>query len=108
LNITSEEQHFALPKLYGAPAYARPPKIVEETPRPFDPDELPLTVAQTEEERRLAELLEQAAASGITPAFASNGHRKNGRASRSDGRPMLLGRPFRLRALATRFLRGSE
>ena len=103
MNITSEEQHVALPKLYGAPAYARPPKIVDEkTPRPFDPDELPLAVAQTEEERSLAEFLEQAAASGVTPASASNGHRKNGRANRSDGRPMLLGRPFRLRALASR------
>ncbi|TMG24639.1 MAG: hypothetical protein E6H96_05795 [Chloroflexi bacterium] len=109
MNITSEEQHVALPKLYGAPAYARPPKIVDEkTPRPFDPDELPLAVAQTEEERSLAELLEQAAASGVTPAFASNGHRRNGRANRSDGRPMLLGRPFRLRALASRLLRGGE
>ena len=36
-----EQQHVALPKLYGAPAYARPLPIVDATPRPFDPDELP-------------------------------------------------------------------
>lgn len=37
-----EQHHIALPKLYGAPAYARPPRIVEPQPRPFDPDDLPL------------------------------------------------------------------
>jgi hypothetical protein len=39
------------PKLYGAPAYARPPAPVAESPRPFDPDDLPITAFQTDEER---------------------------------------------------------
>ena len=39
---------------YGAPAYARPPAPVAVAPRPFDPDELPLEIDQTEEERAFA------------------------------------------------------
>ena len=52
--MSIEERHVALPKLYGAPAYARPPAPVAVGPRPFDPDELPLEVYQTEEERTAA------------------------------------------------------
>ena len=48
-----DEQHVALPKLYGAPAYARPPRHAEEVDRPFDPDDLPIEVHQTDEERYL-------------------------------------------------------
>jgi hypothetical protein len=46
-----EQRHLALPMLYGAPAYARPPVLaVATTPRPFDPDDLPLAAAMTAEE----------------------------------------------------------
>ena len=55
--MSVDERPVALPKLYGAPAYARPPAPVSPGPRPFDPDQLPLQVYQTEEERRYAELL---------------------------------------------------
>ena len=55
--MSVDERSVALPKLYGAPAYARPPALVPPTPRPFDPDQLPLQVFQTEEERRYADLL---------------------------------------------------
>jgi hypothetical protein len=44
------DPYFALPKLYGAPAYARPPKVVPETERPFDPDDLPIAAALTDDE----------------------------------------------------------
>jgi hypothetical protein len=44
----------AMPRLVGAPAYARPPAPVQSAPRPFDPDELPLEIDQTEEERAFA------------------------------------------------------
>jgi hypothetical protein len=47
----AEQHHLALPKLYGAPAYARPPAPVAHTTRPFDPDDLPLAAAMAEEER---------------------------------------------------------
>lgn len=55
--MSIEEQHVALPKLYGAPAYARPPTVAETAARPLDPDDLPITAQQTEEERLLAEAL---------------------------------------------------
>jgi hypothetical protein len=44
-------QHVALPQLYGAPAYGRPPRPIEPAARPFDPDALPLTAEMTDEER---------------------------------------------------------
>jgi hypothetical protein len=55
--VAIEDQHVALPKLYGAPAYARPPRAVEDSPRPFDPDDLPISAYQTDEERDMAEHL---------------------------------------------------
>jgi len=42
--------HVALPKLYGAPAYARPPVAVAHTTRPLDPDDLPIAAYMTDEE----------------------------------------------------------
>ena len=48
---TDSDPYFALPKLYGAPAYARPPRVVPETERPFDPDDLPIVAEMTDEER---------------------------------------------------------
>jgi hypothetical protein len=49
------EQHVALPQLYGAPAYARPPKPVALLERPFDPDALPIELERTSEERELVD-----------------------------------------------------
>jgi len=43
-------QHVALPKLYGAPAYARPAVAVAHTPRPVDPDDLPIVAHMTEDD----------------------------------------------------------
>ena len=66
--------HVALPKLYGAPAYARPPVTpVRPVERPFDPDELQLTSELSAEERALADELvarpyDGAASSGEVPA----------------------------------------
>jgi hypothetical protein len=51
------DPYFALPSLYGAPAYSRPPRPPVEAPRPIDPDDLPISTQQTGEERRLAEAL---------------------------------------------------
>ncbi|HEY4633345.1 MAG TPA: hypothetical protein VIH00_05445 [Candidatus Limnocylindrales bacterium] len=40
-----EQQHVALPKLMGQPAYARPPRHTSmAVVRPLDPDDLPLEV----------------------------------------------------------------
>lgn len=92
--MPQEVHHVALPKLYGQPAYARPPRPVEDTPRPFDPDELPLAIEMTEEERIEAEALPaQRYATGAEPQL--NGH---------DG--SLSPRPLRLKKIASRLLKG--
>ncbi len=82
--------HSALPKLFGAPAYARP-SVVPAKPveRPFDRDDFPIEAELTGEERDLVVQLtgrpyEGAAASEPVPA-----PRK--------GPLMLRGRPFRIR-----------
>ena len=55
--MSVDEKHLAFPKLVGGPAYGRPSAPVAPTDRPLDPDELPLTVDQTPEERALADAL---------------------------------------------------
>jgi len=52
--VSIDEQHVALPKLYGAPAYGRPAATIMTSHRPFDPDELPIEAYQTEEEREFS------------------------------------------------------
>lgn len=91
-----EERHVALPKLYGAPAYARPPAAVEAAPRPFDPDELPLEAFQTDEERQTVAYL-------APRAYEIRG---SDRAAGGASAGQLRGRPFSLRAIAGRLLGG--
>lgn len=55
--MSIDEQHVALPKLFGAPAYARPVAPVATVPRPFDPDDLPIDAFQTQDEREFASTL---------------------------------------------------
>ena len=89
--MSVEDEHVAHPRLYGAPAYARPPSIVAPT-IVLDPDDLPLAVEQTPEEREVAERLlaspyvvaERPVAAEIAPV---------------QPQPMILG------LLANRFLR---
>ena len=101
--MATDEQHIALPKLYGAPAYARPPRQAADVARPFDPDDLPIAAYQTQDERELVDTLPaRAFAPGggvILGRPQSNGHR--------DQRP-LKARPLRLRALAGRLLGGDS
>ncbi|HEX5466602.1 MAG TPA: hypothetical protein VFW92_07985 [Candidatus Limnocylindrales bacterium] len=48
--------YMAMPRLMGAPAYSRPPRpVVAATPRPFDPDDLPIEAWRSGEEREIAE-----------------------------------------------------
>src|SRR4029079_17131899 len=51
--VGNDEHHMALPKLYGAPAYARPAAPVAASPKPFDPDDLPLETYLSDEEREI-------------------------------------------------------
>ena len=94
-----DEQHIALPKLFGAPAYARPARVAAGSPRPFDPDDLPIEAIMTDEEREIAASLP---AHAYAPGGAhANSNQRNGR---RDGEPSLHPRPLSLRALAGRIL----
>lgn len=86
---TEERRHVAPPKLYGAPAYSRPVVDVGPTYRPFDPDDLPLVVAMTDEERTRIERDLASESQARTPPPP----------------PGLTARPFSLRMLSDR-LRG--
>jgi hypothetical protein len=91
--MSVEEEHVAHPRLYGAPAYARPPSAIPPTPLPLDPDDLPIAAAQTPEEQQLAETLLARPYQSVSPT----------RTLRSE--PRLEPRPLQLRALAGRILR---
>jgi hypothetical protein len=49
----AEDGHVAHPRLYGAPAYARPQLSIAPAERPLDPDDLPIAAEQTADERAL-------------------------------------------------------
>ena len=87
-----EDEHVAHPRLYGAPAYARPPQRIATTALPLDPDDLPIAVEQTPEERAMAEAL-------LSQPF--------GVAQRTTVRsePEALPQPQLLSAIAGKFLR---
>jgi len=102
LDLAIDEQHVALPKLYGAPAYARPPRqLTDEADRPFDPDDLPIEVLQTPEEREFAAAL---------PAhtYAPGGYTAPKPSTGSAGAPSLQPKPLSLKALAGRILGGDS
>ena len=110
--MSIEEDPGALPRLVGAPAYARPPAIVT-APRPFDPDELPLESDQTEEERAFAAGLPARAFApggadvGLTPDLASGDERASSSAAAPQPTASIPG-PARSRSLRgiTRILGG--
>jgi hypothetical protein len=97
--VSIDEQHIALPKLYGAPAYGRPPRPTDDVERPFDPDELPLEAHRTDAEQEFIELLPARAYApgGIT--LGGNGHSETAAAE-------LRPSSFSLRAIAGRLLGG--
>ena len=99
-----DEQHVALPKLYGAPAYARPPRHAEVIDRPFDPDDLPIEVEMTPEER---DLLAGLPARSYAPGGAT-GQLAAVPATPSSAEPSLNPKPTSLRALAGRILGGDS
>lgn len=79
--MSIDEQHVALPKLFGAPAYARPNAPVATAPRPFDPDDLPIDAFMTEDEREFASGLPARAwapggaiVDGAAPTHTHDGH----------------------------------
>ena len=97
--MSIDEQHIALPKLYGAPAYARPPRPVTDIERPFDPDELPIEAHRTDDEHEFVELLP---ARAYAPGGTTLGRETHTDAGTADLRP----RTFSLRGIAGRLLGG--
>jgi hypothetical protein len=96
MRVATEDQgHVALPKLYGAPAYARPLAVaVVKTERPVDPDDLPLESEQTEEERQLAH--------GLTGGPGGTGTSGDRGSSAGDAGRRGPGRSFVFRAITQR------
>jgi hypothetical protein len=97
--VSIEEQHVALPTLYGAPAYARPPRVAAIVDRPFDPDDLPIEAFQSEEDRAFA-------ASLPARAWAPGGGALDGRThdGEHEHHRVLLGKPLSLRSIAGKLL----
>lgn len=95
-----DEQHVALPKLYGAPTYGRPALTLLTSPRPLDPDDLPIAALQTDEERELVESLPARAYAPGGGAYID----ADGGAGRALEGPRA--RPLNLRAIAGRLLGG--
>ena len=93
-----EQHHVALPKLMGQPAYARPSRPVLATPRPFDPDDLPLVAQMSEEELVVVSTL---------PASLSATEGSRGGVAVKE-RIRLQPKTFKLRALAGRLLGGDQ
>jgi hypothetical protein len=92
--VNDDRGHGAMPKLYGAPAYARPQvPVVDVVARPFDPDALPLESQRS--------TLDQELVDELSPyAYASAADSGPGASPGPDdreGSPMLRGRPFFLR-----------
>ncbi len=86
--MINDEQHIALPKLYGAPAYARPPRPVEVSVRPFDEDDLPLEAFRGTDDLPMVAPAAEAVRGG------------NGASHADVEDPALEPRPFSLRGLS--------
>jgi hypothetical protein len=104
LCVSIDEQHVALPKLYGAPAYARPVAPVATVPRPFDPDDLPIDAYQTEDEREFASTLP---ARAWAPGGAMVDRHDGGHAHDGHHQPLSLRpRALSLKSIAGKLLNG--
>jgi hypothetical protein len=99
--VSNDEHYVALPKLYGAPAYARPPRpVAEAIPLPPDPDDLPL-----EAFRGLDDVDQPETADPEAGSPNGNGSGNGRHAIPDDGGPLLEPRPFSIRSLG-RFITG--
>ena len=95
--MSIDEQHVALPKLYGAPAYARPVSYGSTADKPFDPDDLPIEAFQSEDDRAFAATLP-------ARAWAPGGATMANADVKVADPPRLKGRHLSLRSIAGRLL----
>jgi hypothetical protein len=88
----------AMPKLYGAPAYARPKvETINVTGRPFDPDDLPIEAHRASEAEQAGEPPPEmhatpypsTAPAAISGTPTAKAHKKR--------RSIIQARPFRLK-----------
>jgi hypothetical protein len=92
-----EHRHIALPHLYGAPAYARPPVVpAAPIPRPVSPDDFPIIAEMTEEDLAL---LSRPPALGGRVLTTSSGAAATAALTAAES---LQTRTFSIRALADR------
>ena len=91
--MSAEDEHVAHPRLYGAPAYARPPSSIPPTALPLDPDDLPIAAEQTPDERAVAEQL------------VASPYRVAERPALTEPEPQVRPQPLLLGFLADRLLR---
>jgi hypothetical protein len=103
--VSLDEQHIALPKLMGAPAYARPPRPVEPVERPIDLDDLPLEAARTPDDLELAVALPPPAGVHYGAPESLPSPPAAPPAGNDQGAASLDARPFSLKGLA-RYLSG--
>jgi hypothetical protein len=89
-----EQTHVALPKLYGQPAYARPPRPHAPSERPGTVDDLPISAFRTQEEEAAAAALEGA---------TYDERRSNGTPAAQLHGGGLQPRPFSLRTIGRLF-----
>ena len=92
--MNDERAYGAMPKLYGAPAYARP-KVdgIVPTSRPFDPDDLPIEALRDGDVVEPAPDLQPQPYAGADPAEAA----MPAAGASEDGVPSLQARKFRLK-----------
>ena len=102
--MSIDEQHVALPRLYGAPAYARPAAPVATVPRPFDPDDLPIDAYRTDDEREFVSSLSARAwaPGGANVDGRDGGHAHDGQHESVRLRPRALS----LKSIAGKLLNG--
>jgi hypothetical protein len=91
-HVNDDRAYGAMPKLYGAPAYARPHNAgVETASKPFDPDDLPIEAERTDLDQELVDELSASsyapAATDSQPSSADTGSRATGSSS---GFPLRL------------------
>jgi hypothetical protein len=99
--VSIDEEHVAMPKLYGAPAYARPPQHEDpDGDRPFDPDQLPIEAFRTDEEQEFVSTLPP-------KAYAPGGIKLERDGGETTTETNLRPRSFSLRAVAGRLF-GSD
>ena len=88
--MNDDRGHGAMPKLYGAPAYARPPvQALNPNEKPFDPDDLPLEAERTTDDLELVSQLQPRTYEAVATAEAAPADH--------DASKKLHGRPFKIR-----------